>query len=162
MHFLFSFIYVLVHSTTEWYTLWNVVSKPVIVYKCLYMLCKAWIILSCILCFSSRAFKLGKGGEIELCGWMGIQRRNRMSYGEKREENISLSSSQLSPLSSVLGGSWLCLTFCWSGMELSPALLWRGWRWWPCVAVKPGTWFTHTQKHTDTQVQTSVSVCLIH
>ena len=79
-------------------------------------------------------------------------------HAEGEKEKSSLSPPQLSPTSqSVLGGSRLCLTFCWSGMQQSPALLWWGWRWWPCAAVKPGTRFTHTQTHT----YKNVCVCVL-
>ncbi len=148
MHFLFSFISFTAQHW-DYILVWDVVHKPVTVYKCFYMLYKALMILSCILCFSSRASQLQKGGDDELCGRMGMQRRNRMSYGGK----ISLLSSSLF----VLGSSWLGLTFCWSGMKPSPALLWWGWRWWPCAAVKPGTWFTHT--HTHTHICAKKCVC---
>lgn len=62
------------------------------------MLYKTLIILSCILCFSSGAFKLWKGGEIDLYKLrMGIQRRNGMSCGGKRRRK-----SHFLPLSSPL------------------------------------------------------------
>lgn len=90
------------------------------------------------------------------------EKRDELLRGNISRKSHSLSLSQLFPSSFILGSSWLCLTFCWSDTKLSPVLLWWGWRLWPCVAVKPGTWFTHTQTHRHTRANMYVPLCLPH